>query len=62
MALAVDDMVLVEPKDRLQQSFSPANFIKFRIFSPATIPNPLGPGINSIVTLPPRPWTLKGTE
>ena len=62
IAFAVDDIVLVEPEDLLQQSFNPANFNKFLMFSPATSPKPLGPGINSIVTLPPLPCTLKGTE
>jgi hypothetical protein len=62
IAFDVDDMVLVEPKDFVQVSFNPASLSKFLIFSPATKPRPLGPGISSIVTLPPLPLTLNGTE
>ena len=36
-------------------SFTPANASKLRIVSPATNPRPFGPGINSILTLPPLP-------
>lgn len=61
-AFVVDIIVFVDPKDFVHASFSPANFNKFLMFSPATRPKPLGPGIISIVTLPPFPRTLKGIE
>src|SRR5437867_6164162 len=62
IAFVVDDIVFVEPNDFVHESFSPASFNKFLMFSPATMPRPLGPGIISIVTLPPFPRTLNGTE
>src|ERR671931_2219152 len=62
IAFVVDDIVLVDPKDFVHASFSPASFNKLLMFSPATMPSPLGPGMISIVTLPPLPRTLNGTE
>ena len=62
IAFVVEDIVFVDPKVFVHESFNPANFNRFFMFSPATIPRPLGPGMISIVTLPPLPRTLNGTE
>jgi hypothetical protein len=62
IAFVVEAIVFVDPYDLVQASFNPANFNRVFIFSPATKPNPLGPGSISIVTLPPLPDTWKGIE
>src|ERR671938_783313 len=62
IAFVVEDMVFVDPKVFVHASFNPASFNRFFMFSPATMPRPLGPGMISIVTLPPLPRTLNGTE
>src|SRR4029453_933661 len=62
IAFVVDIIVFVDPKDFVHASLIPASLRRFLMFSPATKPNPLGPGIISIVTLPPFPLTLNGIE
>src|SRR5215471_6387540 len=62
IALVADDIVLVEPNVLVQASFIPASFRRPLIFSPATKLRPLGPGMISIATLPPFPFTLNGIE
>ena len=55
-------LINVEPLAVVHASFNPANSNNLLIFPPATNPNPLGAGMISIVTLPPFPRILKGTE
>ena len=55
-------MVGVEPFAVVHASLRPANSNNRLILPPATRPKPRGAGIISIVTLPPFPLTLNGTE